>query len=320
VALEVWPFGLWSALPARLRFRAVTALSYAIVTPARDEAGNLQRLAPCLVAQTRAPAAWLIVDDGSSDGTADLVKDLAADHAWVQLLSVPGEMLARGAPIVRAFHTALGVLDPLPDVVVKLDADISMDSEHFERLLDRFERDVALGIAGGIGYEEQADGVWRQRHGTGNAVWGACRAYRRDCLADILPLEEHMGWDTLDLMKATLKGWNVEVVYELGFRHHRAEGVRDGHRLRTARIQGEAAHFMGYRFSYLLVRTAYRAVRDPAAVGLLGGYASARLRRSPRCTDATLREYVRSQQSLRQLPLRVREALRPRIALAERSS
>lgn len=295
------------------------SLSYAIVTPVRDEAGNLERLAPCLTTQTARPAAWIIVDDGSSDGTAALIASLAAEHPWIRLTSAGGEALARGGPIVRAFNAGLAALDPRPDVVVKLDADISMGPDHFEQLLAHFERDPQLGIAGGIGYEEQADGVWRQRHGTGAGVWGACRAYRRACLDDILPLEQHMGWDTLDLVKANVKGWKTEVFYELSFRHHRVEGERDGRRLRTSTIQGEAAYFMGYRLSYLAVRTLYRTLRDPAAIGLLIGYAKARARRGQRCADPALRDYVRAQQSLRRLPLRAREALRPRSALAERA-
>jgi biofilm PGA synthesis N-glycosyltransferase PgaC len=296
-----------------------TPKSYAIVTPVRDEEDNLRRLATCLAAQTGMPATWLVVDDGSLDETPELVASLAAEHSWVRLVSADGGSLARGAPIVRAFQLGLAALQPLPDVVVKLDADISMGPDHFERLLAAFERDPRLGIAGGIGYEKQPDGVWRQRHGTGPAVWGGCRAYRRECLRDILPLEEHMGWDTLDLLKANLRGWSTEVFYDLSFRHHRIEGERDGDRLRTSMIQGEGAHYMGYRLSYLLIRVLYRMLRNPAAVGLLLGYLRAWLRRSPRCADAELRAYVRAQQRLRTLPIRIREALRKRDSLAEDS-
>ena len=295
-------------------------LSYAIVTPARDEAENLRRLAACLIGQTVTPVAWVVVDDGSRDESPAFVRSLGREHPWIRLTSSGGTSLARGAPIVRAFHKALEELEPLPDVVVKLDADISMAPDHFALLLRRFARDERLGIAGGACYEEQPDGEWRQRHGTGPAVWGACRAYRRECLAEILPLEEHMGWDTLDLMKARLKGWEVEVLYDLPFRHHRPEGERDGGRLKTYVIQGEGAYFMGYRVSYLTLRTLYRALRSPAALGLLVGYSRARIARQPQCSDTELRAYVRSEQSLRRLPVRVREALRPRATLADRSA
>src|SRR5262249_21760011 len=157
---------------------------------------NLRRLAGCLIDQTVTPRMWMVVDDASGDQSADVVRSLARDHPWIRLTSSEGTSLARGAPIVRAFHKALAEVEPLPDVIVKLDADISMPRDHFERLLEQFARDKRLGIAGGAGYEEQPDGEWRQRHGTGPSVWGACRAYRRECLLEILPLEEHMGWDT----------------------------------------------------------------------------------------------------------------------------
>lgn len=299
--------------------RAETQLTYAVVTPARDEAENLQRLAACLIGQTVTPVAWVVVDDGSGDESPELVRLLGREYPWIRLASSGGTSLARGAPIVRAFHKGLEQLGSFPDVVVKLDADISMAPDHFDRLLRSFALDDCLGVAGGTCYEKQPNGRWRQRHGTGPSVWGASRAYRRECLQEILPLEEHMGWDTLDLMKARLRGWKIEVLYDLPFRHHRPEGERDGARFKTYVIQGEGTYFMDYRLSYLALRTLYRALRTPSAIGLLVGYLRARMARKPQCTDHELRTYVRSEQSLRRLPLRVREALRPRATLADRS-
>lgn len=286
--------------------------SYAIVTPARDERVNLERLAESLARQTYLPETWMIVDDGSVDGTRELAESLAAERSWTRVIESKGKVQARGGPIVRAFHTAVAELEPLPDVVVKLDADISFEPDYFERLAEAFARDPRLGIAGGIGFEEDPDGVWRHRHGTGPAVWGACRGYRRECLAEILPLEEHMGWDTLDLMKASLHGWHVEALETLSYRHHRPEGLRDGHRFRTSLIQGEAAYYMGYRPSYLAIRTLYRMLRNPHAVGMIAGYARALVERQPRCADDELRAHLRNEQSIRRIPVRIREAVRPR--------
>ena len=252
-------------------------LSYGIITPARNEATNLRQLAHCIAMQEAAPTAWVVVDDGSSDGTPDLVESLAREHPWVRLTSSSGTSLARGAPIVRAFHAGVAGLESLPDVVVKLDADITVGPDYFRRLLTEFERDPRLGIAGGACFEATSDGVWRQRHGTGPPVWGACRAYHRECLREILPLDEHMGWDTLDQIKANLRGWKTVVFYDLPFRHHRVEGERDGSRLRTTTIQGEGAHYLAYRPSYLIVRTLFRKPPRPSRCG-----ASDRIRASVR--------------------------------------
>jgi biofilm PGA synthesis N-glycosyltransferase PgaC len=290
-------------------------LTYSIITPARDEADNLRRLAECLVAQVAKPTAWVIVDDGSADETLSLVASLAQEHPWIQVVSGDGGALERGGPIVRAFNAGLAELEPMPDVVVKVDADISLEPDHFERLVSEFERNRRLGVASGTCYEIEADGEWRQRHVTGLGVWAACRAYRRECLADVLPFEERMGWDTLDLVKAKVMGWETQILFDLGFRHHRPEGKRDGHGLRTWTIQGEASHYMDYRVSYLFARTLFQALRNPAALGLIAGYTRARVRRQPRCADSELRAYVRRQQRLRNLPLRAREAMRPRAVL-----
>jgi poly-beta-1,6-N-acetyl-D-glucosamine synthase len=291
--------------------------SYAIITPVRDELSNLQRLASCLAAQTVTPTTWLIMDDGSTDGSTSFVAELVGRYAWIRMAPAGGTALERGRPIVRAFHAALRLLEPLPDIVVKLDADISMGPEYFERILSEFEGNSRLGIAGGIGYERQADGIWRQRHGTGPAVWGANRAYRRECLEDVLPIEERMGWDTLDLMKANVKGWQTEVFYDLPFKHHRVEGERDRSRFWTCMVQGETAYYMGYRPSYLAVRTMFRMLREPAAVGMLIGYSRAVRQRLPRWGDPKGGAYVRKQQHIVRLPARIREAVRRRAALAE---
>src|SRR5262249_49500591 len=142
--------------------------------------------------------------------------------------------------------------------------------------------------------------------GTRSHVWGATRAYRRACLELVMPLEEREGWDELDALKARLNGWETRVMADLPFRHHRKMGERDGGR-RVWLAQGEAAHYMGYRLSYLLVRTAYRVVREPQAAMMLVGWAAAAVRRKPRLPDARVRKYLRDQQRIRHLPVRARE-------------
>lgn len=291
-------------------------LRYAVVTAARDEGENLPRLARALAAQTVRPEIWIIAENGSSDETAAVADDLAAEHPWIRVLRVAGVgPPIRGAPIVRAFTAALECLVSPPNVVVNVDADISFESEYFQRLLSAFEGDATLGIASGSAYE-RVDGVWRQRHVTGSTVWGATRAYRWRCLVDVLPLEERLGWDGIDEFKANMLGWTTRTLLDLPFRHHRSEGGRDGSSWQARSEQGRMAHYVGCRPSYLLFRAGYHAVRHPAALGLLWGYAAAAGRREPRCPDPRVLTYVKRQQRLRNLPLRARETLRPRLILS----
>jgi glycosyltransferase involved in cell wall biosynthesis len=283
--------------------------SYAVVTPARDEADNLPRLAASLAAQTVPPRKWTIVDNGSTDGTLEVAHGLAAEHDWIGVLSLPGPDAAdRGAPVVRALQAGIAAVasDP-PEILVNVDADISMTPDYFERLLSRFDCDASLGIASGSAFELQ-DGSWRQRYVTGSTVWGASRAYRWECLQELLPLEERVAWDGVDEFNANARGWQTAAFEDLPFRHHRREGERDGSTWQARRNQGSAAYYLGYRPWYLALRALWHTRREAAALGLIWGYAVSAVKREPRNPDAAGRAYLRRQQSPRNLRLRALEA------------
>jgi hypothetical protein len=155
-------------------------------------------------------------------------------------------------------------------------------------------------------------GEWRQRHQTGAMVWGAARAYRSTCLEILLPLESRMGWDGIDVARANVAGWKTLLMLDLPFFHHRVEAGRERTRWHAWSVQGEACHYMGYRPSYLVLRTIRVARRDPAAVAMLWSYLASVVKRSPTYPDPTVRAYVRRKQRLRELPARRREAAKGR--------
>jgi glycosyltransferase involved in cell wall biosynthesis len=289
------------------------SLSYALVTPARDEAQNLRRLAACLDAQLLAPCDWVIVDDGSTDGTSEIARTIAEERPWVHVLSSPGtvertgrlEEGRRSGRDVVAFEAGVAALRRRPDVVVKLDADVSIAADYFERLVGEFAVDRSLGIAGGTCRERDGNG-WRPYHVTRGHVRGAARAYRWACFADVSPLEKRIGWDGVDEIRARLRGWTTRSIPDLPFYHHRNLGSRDGSR-EAWMLEGELAYYLGYRVSYTLLRALYRARREPAALAMIGAYFSALWRGEPRRADTDVRAYVRREQRMRRLPARLRE-------------
>jgi glycosyltransferase involved in cell wall biosynthesis len=277
-------------------------VSYALVTPARNERDNLERLAGAVLAQTLLPGAWVIVDDGSDDGTAELAAELAGEHAWIALVQTggPSAALAAGRRTGRAldsFRRGVEALDRRHDVVVKVDADTSFDPGYFEAIAERFRDQPDLGIAGGACYELE-DGEWVRRRVVAKHPRGASRAYRWECLADVMSLDSRMGWDGLDEVKARMNGYRSQTFLDLGFRHHRAAGGRERSRWAHQSAQGHAAWYMGYRPTYLALRTAYRFLREPSALGMATGYVGAALRREPRCPEKDVVRHLRREQRL----------------------
>jgi glycosyltransferase involved in cell wall biosynthesis len=281
---------------------------YAVVTPIRDEAGALSRLVDTIVAQTHRPETWLLVENGSTDGTPDVARKLIEEHPWIRLVVLPAlEHRERGAPIVAAFHAGLRELGELPEAVVQLDADLTLPADYFARLVEAMVGDDRLGIVSGTCYE-LAKGEWTERYATGMFVWGAARLYRKSCLEQVLPLEPRTGWDAIDVAEANALGWRTAILRDVPFYHHRPEGSRERTRWSSWAAQGRVSHFLGYRPSYLVVRALFRAPRDPAALGLVAGYGECVVRRSPPCAKPGVRAWVREQQRLRHLVTRASEA------------
>lgn len=283
-------------------------VSYAVLTPLHNEAENLPRLVDAMDAQTQRPDSWLLLENGSTDETPELARSLAAERPYVRVVTVdPSAAGERGAPIVHALHAGLQVLRPFPPAVAQVDADISFASDYFARLLARLDADERLGIVSGTCYERLAD-RWQQRFATVPYVWGAARLYRRECLDQVLPFEPRTGWDAVDVARANALGWRTAVDTTAPFYHHRPESSRELSAFSGWLAQGRVSYFLGYRFTYLLVRAAYRALRDPAAVGLVAGYLADLARRRARCADPLVRTWVRRQQRLRDVHRRAAEA------------
>jgi poly-beta-1,6-N-acetyl-D-glucosamine synthase len=289
--------------------------SYAAITPARDEALNLRRLGDCMLSQTRRPEAWIIVDDGSLDDTAEIVAELSRDQDWIRIIcrsDADEAALAdgrAGGRDVMAFNAGVSALRQRPEFLCKLDADVSFEPDYFETILERFRTDPSLGIASGICYESE-DGDWVPKYMTEGHVRGAARVWRRECFEQIEPLQARLGWDGIDELDANVRGWRTVSFADIPILHHRKLGARDG-AARAWVQEGDIAHFLSYRPTYLLVRALHHARRDPVALAMVWGYLAAAVRRQPRYDDAAVRRHLRQRQRWRELPRRRRDVAGP---------
>jgi biofilm PGA synthesis N-glycosyltransferase PgaC len=280
----------------------MSALTYALVTPARNELDNIDRLARSVIAQERLPGGWVIVDDGSDDGTLQATQRLARDHDWIYVLDRGGDRsgLTSGRQLGRdllAFRAGVRALPVDTDVVIKVDADLEFARDYCARLVARFEHNPRLGIASGSCFE-CVNGDWERRHIIQSAVWGASRAYRRDCLDTVMTLEPRLGWDGLDELRAHVRGYETQAFLDLPFYHHRREHSRERGRLRAQIAQGRANWYMGYRPSYLLLRALYRSRKDPSALAMPLGYCVAAAGREERFPEEDVRQALRARQRL----------------------
>jgi glycosyltransferase involved in cell wall biosynthesis len=278
-------------------------LTYALVTPARNERRNLERLAESVRAQKRRPHVWVIVDDGSDDGTREFAAALAAAEPWIRLVERARtgegqlELGRREGRDLISFRAGVASLESAFDVVVKVDADLSFDATYLGDLVSRFSSNPRLGIAGGACCEMK-NGEWIRRRVAQTAVWGASRAYRWEALDAVMELEPCMGWDGLDELRAHRAGWETGTFNDLPFRHHRPEHSREPGRWRAHVAQGRASWYMGYRPSYLALRTVYRAREDIAALAMQWGYLRAAIGRESRFPEPDIRRALRDRQRL----------------------
>jgi poly-beta-1,6-N-acetyl-D-glucosamine synthase len=296
--------------------RIVTIVSFL------DEERHLPRLLASLASQTRFPDELLLVDDGSSDASGRIAEEFAADRDGVRVLRRPPHPAGRdrlaGAHELLAFQWALAQATPGWDVVAKVDADLEFTPRSFEFIEQAFERDAALGMAGAYLSAAADDGTLRREPQRVEHVRGPNKFYRRQCYEEIGPLPAHLGWDTMDQIRAAMRGWRTaslempdgEVV------HLRPVGSHDG-RLRAWRRWGTCAWGYGEHPLHVLALAARRAGERPRVLGALNyvvGWGVAGLRRAPRA-EPELRAYVRREQMQR---MRARLRRTPSRAAAER--
>ena len=276
-------------------------MPYVLISPARNEERLIEKTIQSMITQTCLPRKWVIVNDGSTDGTESVVSKYLPEHPWIELVNLPVRRDRSFAGKVFAFNAGLERVKGLEyEVLGNLDSDTSFVPDYLEFLLAKFQQDAHLGVAGTIfredGYSSGADSFEGQNH-----VAGGCQLFRRACFEQIggyIP-NRAGGIDWIAVTTARMKGWTTRSFREKYFYHYRSLGTAERSLLASMFSYGEKDYYLGGHPLWELFRVTYRAVKKPYVVGglaLLAGYVSAFARRMKRPVSDELMRFHRKEQ------------------------
>jgi len=276
-------------------------MRYVLITPARNEQAYIEKTLRSVVSQTIIPEQWVIVDDASTDSTAQLVENYVRKYPWIELVRRTQRAERSFSRKVDAFNAGLQKLGSREfEVIGNLDADLSFDPEYLEFLMDKFAEDPKLGVAGTPfvenGYDSARDSFEGENH-----VAGGCQLFRRQCFEEIGGYIGNPagGIDWIAVTTARMKGWRTCSFPEKRFHHYRSLGTAERGIVASLFSYGEKDYYLGGSPVWQLFRVCYRSAKRPFIIGglaLLAGYCWAALRRTKRPISPELMRFHRREQ------------------------
>jgi biofilm PGA synthesis N-glycosyltransferase PgaC len=288
-------------------------MKYVLITPAHNEERLITKTLDSMIAQTLLPERWVIVDDGSTDRTAEIVTTYAERFPWIELVRRPQRSDRNFAGKVHAFNAGLERVQSLEFYVIgNLDGDLSFPPDYLEFLMQKFSEDPKVGVAGTPFTEDGGYDTAKDSFEGENYVPGGCQLFRRQCFEEIggYVANPSGGVDWIAVMSARMKGWNVRSFSEKRFHHYRTLGTAQTGSFGANFAYGERAYYLGSSPIWHLFRVAYRFPKKPlSSIALLLGYGSAAIKRTSRPVSPEMIRFHRREQT-KKLRIIFRELLR----------
>ena len=222
-------------------------MKFYIVIPTYNEEKFISLTLQSIVKQTVLPSKVVVVNDGSTDKTEEIIQSFVEKYSFISLINKSSEAIhLPGSKVIQAFNKGLETLDVNYDFIVKADADLIFPSNYFETIINHFQSDSTIGMVGGFAYIEQ-NGEWFLENLTDkDHIRGAFKAYRKACFEQIGGLKPAMGWDTVDELLCKFYNWKVVTDSFLQVKHLKPTGANYNQAARFK--QGEAFYSLGYGF------------------------------------------------------------------------
>ena len=270
-------------------------MKYYLVIPAHNEEEFISLTLAALITQTLLPKKVVIVNDNSTDRTAEIVQAFAKDNPFISLVEKKSSAIhLPGSKVIQAFQTGYETLDDDYDVIVKLDADLIFPNNYFETITKHFQSDEKIGMVGGFCYIEK-NGEWVLENLTDkDHIRGALKAYRKETFKQIGGLRPQMGWDTVDELLCKFYNWKVVTDESLKVKHLKPTGANYN---KTARYkQGEAFYTLGYGFWITAIASAKLAMMKKKPLlffDYIQGFLKAKTEKKPLLVDEKQAQFIR---------------------------
>ncbi|RVT75751.1 glycosyltransferase family 2 protein [Flavobacterium sufflavum] len=271
-------------------------MNYYIVIPAHNEEEFISLTLESLVSQTLLPKKVVIVNDNSTDSTAEIVAAFAKDNPFITLVEKKSSAIhLPGSKVIQAFQKGFETLDENYDVIVKLDADLIFPNNYFETITKHFNSDPTIGMVGGFCYIEK-NGEWVLENLTDkDHIRGALKAYRKETFKQIGGLKPQMGWDTVDELLCKFYNWKVVTDASLKVKHLKPTGANYN---KTARYkQGEAFYTLGYGFwitSIASAKLSFMKKKPLLFFDYINGFLKAKSEKKPLMVTPAQAKFIRN--------------------------
>ncbi|MBU1424373.1 MAG: glycosyltransferase family 2 protein [Gammaproteobacteria bacterium] len=277
--------------------------SYVLISPCRNEATYMRQTLDTVIAQSIRPARWVIVDDGSTDATPEILGEYANKHDWIKIVTRPDRgRRAVGSGVIEAFYAGYATINPDDyEFLCKLDLDLRLPLRYFEMLINRMEANPLIATCSGKAYIEKNGCLINERHGDETSI-GASKFYRMSCFKEMGGFVREVMWDGIDCHRCRMNGWiacSWDDDPELRFVHLRPMGSSQ-QSIYTGRMRhGYGQYFMGTGLLYMLASAVYRIPEKPYVLGglaILWGWLRSAIQRKPRYNDLEFRKFLRNYQ------------------------
>jgi biofilm PGA synthesis N-glycosyltransferase PgaC len=275
---------------------------YVLISPCRDEAQYMRQTLDTVVNQSIRPAKWVIVDDGSTDATPQILAEYQKQHDWIEVVTRRDRgKRSVGPGVIEAFYAGYEAINPDDyDFLCKLDLDLRLPPRYFEILMKRMNADPAIATCSGKAYVEENGGLHEEGHGDDMSL-GMTKFYSVSKFRAIGGFVREVMWDGIDCHRCRMNGWTACSWDDpdLRFVHLRPMGSSQQSIYVGRMRHGYGQYFMGTGFFYMAASAVFRMNKKPYILGglaMLWGWLKSALTGKPRYPDLAFRSFLRHYQ------------------------